>query len=200
MPPATSDLLGKTFGRLRVIGWNGYKRRWGQRGKLAHWLCECQCGDELEVEANHLKRGKTRSCGCLARETAKELATALGLKNAKNTGTIAARQVYARYKNDARRRGLNFDLSYSEAMSIHKMDCAYCGIKPSTVSRQRGTTFIYNGIDRVDNNIGYTHSNSVPCCKRCNEIKRNRTYEDFRDWVGSAYQTMFMEQHANIHA
>jgi 5-methylcytosine-specific restriction endonuclease McrA len=32
-------------------------------------------------------------------------------------------------------------------------------------------TFLYSGIDRKDNEKGYTEENCVPCCKRCNGIK-----------------------------
>jgi 5-methylcytosine-specific restriction endonuclease McrA len=35
------------------------------------------------------------------------------------------------------------------------------------------------GIDRVDNSIGYTPDNCVPCCTQCNRIKLDHlTYEE----------------------
>ena len=37
-----------------------------------------------------------------------------------------------------------------------------------------------NGIDRVDNNIGYTEENTVPCCEFCNRAKLNNTEEYFK--------------------
>lgn len=32
------------------------------------WLCRCECGKEIVVEAYNLKTGHTQSCGCLQRE------------------------------------------------------------------------------------------------------------------------------------
>jgi len=58
------DLTGMVFGRLTVIKEadpavlpSGKKHR--------TWLCHCQCGQELVVTQNNLKRGITKSCGCL---------------------------------------------------------------------------------------------------------------------------------------
>lgn len=31
----------------------------------------------------------------------------------------------------------------------------------------------YNGIDRIDSNIGYEDNNIVPCCEICNKMKSN---------------------------
>ena len=57
------DLLGKTFGRLTVI-------RKGKKDKAQHqyWICECECGNIVEVNSDNLRRGLTQSCGCLHSE------------------------------------------------------------------------------------------------------------------------------------
>jgi hypothetical protein len=39
--------------------------------------------------------------------------------------------------------------------------------------------FIYNGIDRVDNSIGYEMGNVVTCCVVCNLMKRCHSHSDF---------------------
>jgi hypothetical protein len=57
-------LEGQTFGRLvatRDVG------RASNRHVL--WECICSCGTVAVVSANKLRRGDTRSCGCLHRET-----------------------------------------------------------------------------------------------------------------------------------
>lgn len=54
----TQDLTGKTFGRLTVLAFAGY------RGKKAYWYCCCCCGKETIVAAHDLKRGHTAGCGC----------------------------------------------------------------------------------------------------------------------------------------
>lgn len=38
-------------------------------GAGQNWLCRCDCGAEAVVPTSRLRRGKTRSCGCLADET-----------------------------------------------------------------------------------------------------------------------------------
>lgn len=57
-----SDLTGKQFGKLRVVGFAGFLRRY------ASWLCECECGTALIVRQNSLGPGKANSCGCARRK------------------------------------------------------------------------------------------------------------------------------------
>lgn len=58
---------GDRFGRWVVLSTGGvdvYDGRQRQR-----WLCRCACGVEREVAEQSLTSGRTRSCGCLQRET-----------------------------------------------------------------------------------------------------------------------------------
>lgn len=54
------DLTGQRFGRLTVIGCTGHK----QNGNYT-WNCVCDCGKEVVIKSDHLRRGDTRSCGCI---------------------------------------------------------------------------------------------------------------------------------------
>ena len=58
------DITGQRFGRLTVIG------RGEKRGKYtgAFWLCKCDCGNMVTAPGNSLRRGETRSCGCLRKD------------------------------------------------------------------------------------------------------------------------------------
>ena len=47
--------------------------------------------------------------------------------------------------------------------------------------------FYYNGVDRVDNQKGYTVNIIVPCCKRCNVANSDLTLEEFYSWVQEIY-------------
>lgn len=58
MPRTTSDLSGKRFGRLVVIG------RAGTKAKHHVWMCECDCGATKIVYGHALLNGRTVSCGC----------------------------------------------------------------------------------------------------------------------------------------
>lgn len=59
------DLTGQVFTRLTVI-----KRVNNANDGHAKWLCKCECGNEITVASNVLKKGNTKSCGCLNKETA----------------------------------------------------------------------------------------------------------------------------------
>ena len=61
------DLTGQQFGRLTVI-----KRVANSADGHARWLCQCSCEEHnlIEVSSNVLKKGNTKSCGCLNREVA----------------------------------------------------------------------------------------------------------------------------------
>jgi len=55
-------MLGLVFGRLKVIAGEEVVYR------MAQWLCECSCGRVVTVPGANLRRGKTKSCGCLRKE------------------------------------------------------------------------------------------------------------------------------------
>lgn len=56
------DLTGKRFGLWTVI------ERAKTSGPYVMWRCKCDCGNEGVVRANSLKRGDSKSCGCLLRK------------------------------------------------------------------------------------------------------------------------------------
>jgi len=57
------DITGSRFGRLVVIEFSHTNNR-GRK----YWRCRCDCGTEKAVASGSLKRGATRSCGCLIAE------------------------------------------------------------------------------------------------------------------------------------
>lgn len=66
------EMAGQRFGRLVV-----QKRAYGE-SRRALWLCKCDCGASAVVEGQRLRRGYTRSCGCLRAEIAAEKMRAIG--------------------------------------------------------------------------------------------------------------------------
>lgn len=58
------DLSGKTFGRWNVLELSH------NTNSVLYWKCRCICGTEKVVFGGDLKRGVSKSCGCLAREVA----------------------------------------------------------------------------------------------------------------------------------
>lgn len=57
------DLTGQKFGKWTVI--NEIPER--KDGKI-YWHCKCECGNERDVYGYWLRKGKTKSCGCLQKE------------------------------------------------------------------------------------------------------------------------------------
>jgi hypothetical protein len=61
------DLTGQRFGKLVA------KERTGKKHNNSQvWLCECDCGNTVEVSAGNLTSGKTKSCGCLLDQSRKK--------------------------------------------------------------------------------------------------------------------------------
>jgi hypothetical protein len=58
-------MIGTKHNRLTVLGSAGIKNN---RGML---LCRCECGAEKIIEARRVRKGLTKSCGCLSREISK---------------------------------------------------------------------------------------------------------------------------------
>lgn len=59
MTPRTPDLLGKTFGQLKVMSFAGRDSK-----RRALWKCECLCGNEPVFPGYKLQAGRRKSCGC----------------------------------------------------------------------------------------------------------------------------------------
>jgi len=107
-------------------------------------------------------------------------------------GIAARNSLIRRYKNDAKDRNLIFMLTKEEATYLFKQNCFYCGVKPSRVidNKELNGSYTYNGIDRVDNSMGYLKENCVPCCQICNSWKSNWTLTQFKEWI-----TSIMKEH-----
>ena len=88
-----------------------------------------------------------------------------------------------RYKRQARKRGLPFELTEDQFQRLVLKDCFYCEESPSNVTKKDLDEFRYNGIDRLDSLQGYLDINCVPCCSVCNRMKQDLPIEVFLDKV-----------------
>ena len=84
---------------------------------------------------------------------------------------------------------LTFSLSDDTLDELFKSECSYCGRAPSQVAfnsnvcNPAGGGFVYNGLDRIDNAIGYEPGNVCACCYICNRMKHTLSVEEFRTAV-----------------
>lgn len=65
---ALIDLTGRRFGRLLVLRREGTYYYDDGFVAVPLWRCRCDCGRETVVQGPCLRKGTTRSCGCLARD------------------------------------------------------------------------------------------------------------------------------------
>lgn len=96
-------------------------------------------------------------------------------KSAKNS-------LFGDYKHRASKKNLEFTLTFKEFDEITDKNCYYCEEKPKNKKYANGNKkafCFYSGIDRLDNNKGYTLENSVPCCAECNTMKFNLSLDEF---------------------
>ncbi len=105
-------------------------------------------------------------------------------------------KLVAAYKRNAKKRNIDYQLNDSEFMVLVKQNCFYCNCKPSTISKtaSKQSAFKYNGIDRIDNSIGYIKSNVVTCCKLCNQAKSTLTIQEFKNLIENVYNNFIKDK------
>jgi hypothetical protein len=174
------DLTGQKFHRLTVIK-NVAQPKNTHSGTF--WLCKCDCGMEKIINGSSLIDNHTTSCGCYAKEVTSEL-------NKIEYGQAAKNSRFSQYKHSAKKRNLIFSLSKDEFLKLTQQNCFYCGKEPiqNCKNFSGNGNYYYNGIDRVDNEIGYILSNCVSCCGECNHAKFTTQKSDFFSWISRIYK------------
>jgi hypothetical protein len=129
------------------------------------------------IEASNETRKKLREL-----KTGQSSFYPLVLTGKPQKGEIGLYKLYRRY---SRTKKKVFLLTLEDFNQITQQNCFYCGEKPLRVSYKNGEdqAYIYNGIDRVDNTLGYIKENVVPCCTTCNKMKINYNQTFFIDHV-----------------
>ncbi len=168
------NVLGKRFGKLVVLAETPMTNKAGS----PLYECICDCGGTAYRAAPKLLASNCPSCAACKEAHNKG-------KPRKEAGESGLNTLYCSYRKGAQARNYVFELTKEDVRSITTQPCFYCGAAPSRVTYgSTGFTkdhggFLSNGIDRVDNNIGYTKDNSVPCCHVCNYMKGVQSLPDF---------------------
>jgi len=168
------DLTGMKFGRLTAVAWFS-------GGRNPMWTFRCDCGTVINRSSGHVKNGNTSSCGCLKKDLSRLPAGESGLN-----------KLLSEYKRAARDRNYNWELTKEQFKELTSKNCYFCDIEPlqiksaatdSTYSAEgiKHGAYKYNGIDRLENDKGYTSENCVPCCGICNNMKRDLPPNEFLD-------------------
>lgn len=187
------NLIGKTYSRLLVLGLVGTKNN------KRIWLCKCSCGNTTEVATSDLNSRNTQSCGCLNIDKIRQ--RVLGQTwSRKPPGEAGLNRLFRVYKTDAKYRNYQFNLTKDEFKILTSQNCHYCNSSPETkkYGSTKGATkeglehsaYVYNGIDRKDNNLGYFLDNCVTSCFKCNKLKGTYSYEEFLEIIRSIYENL----------
>jgi hypothetical protein len=170
------DLTGIRYGRLVAVNVLVEMRK-GRR-KL-FWLCQCDCGNTPTIPQDALVFAGTISCGCAKKRN--PLVVGIARPQLPDSGGVI-NKLFSNYKRSARGRDKSFNLTKERCRELFDDNCAYCGIEPSQIFRSGLGQYLYNGIDRLDNSIGYEEGNVVTACHLCNYAKRDMTIDAFREW------------------
>lgn len=161
------DLKNKKFGKLTAIEYVFSNKRG------AVWKCICECGKEKNISRSFLTSGSTKSCGCWKIYVDKT-------RTRLPFGEAVFNYLFDDIKRRAKKKNILCTLSAKQFRDIITSNCRYC----NALSKERKTPhsngfFLANGVDRVDNSIGYIFSNCVSCCENCNMMKREHSVEDW---------------------
>lgn len=170
--------IGEVFGKLVVQRFVEYSVTPGGV-RVPKMECLCECGNTKIVGLWDLRSGKTKTCG-------------MNHPFYEDRSEPAFNNYYEHtYKAAAKRRGLVFKLTKDEFRALTQQNCFYCGSQPREIKRPTGTltsTCLANGIDRVDNQIGYVMTNVVPCCFDCNHAKATLSQKQFLELANKVAQ------------
>lgn len=106
-------------------------------------------------------------------------------------GIATRNKIIGQYRYAAKERGLVWGLSTEDFTVLSQQNCHYCGAPPversytkldSSTAKYNGG-WVCNGIDRRDNDLGYTPQNCLPCCTICNYAKSKMGYAEFIQYL-----------------
>lgn len=170
-----TDLIGIRYGHLLITGLTEDNPFSPVNERRPCVICKCDCGETTIKMIKYLKSGQTKSCGtgCIFKDVNKN-------------------EIFRHYKSRAKQRGLTFDIQKNYFNILISQDCYYCGgsLSNSCSKNPNFPSFKYNGVDRIDSELGYTVKNTVTCCKTCNVSKNNLPLDVWLDWISRVSRRM----------
>lgn len=165
-----SRFVGNRYGLLTVL------EKLPEKDYGGAWLyrCKCDCGTERAYPSKRFaaaRRGAFQSCGCKR-----------GVRLP--SGESGLNNLFSEYRRGAISRGFSFNLDKEKFRAITKQNCFYCGSPPAQIrTLHKAATghaaYTYNGVDRINNSLGYEPENVVACCAPCNVAKGTMAQDDF---------------------
>lgn len=183
------DKTNTRYGKLLVLELDHVKKysTKNKSNSRTFWKCLCDCGNECVVVSYNLSSGATTSCGCNRSLSVKKFHSN---KSEKEKIDILVNSIYIKYKSSTKRRNIEFSISLEEFEVLIKDKCYYCHESSSNFFQRSNKSIYYNGIDRLENTIGYVSNNCVPCCKYCNRMKNDLSLTEFRNKINKIYENI----------
>jgi hypothetical protein len=167
--PSLKYFAGHIFGKLKVLEIIRDKNK---------AKCICECGTIRIVGMASLADGSIMSCKAC--------------QNFSNFKPLIYWELDKRqYAKRANKKELKFELTIEEFINLVQSNCHYCGAIPN--GKTHSKYLKRNGIDRVDNAVGYIIENCVPCCAMCNASKSNKTLSQFLEWIKRVFYKNYKE-------
>ena len=179
------------FNKLTSIKYM-FTKKYSKHNYHYYWLFKCDCGKELITNKDSVLKGLTTSCGCNRSEISSKIFTKINLTKEVTKGLVATNRVFDSYKRAAEKRNYVFEINKEEFIKLTSSNCHYCNRIPEQKSYNKPKTdyIIYNGLDRVDNNLGYTLDNTVTCCMHCNRAKMCLSKNQFLQLISDIYKNI----------
>jgi len=166
LPDSIIDEKGNRYGEVVVLEMADVPE-----SEHVMWKCKHDDGFTFEARGTALRKGNVTG------------------RQSRPKGETAFRKLYRAYKHGAKKRNLEWKLTKEQFRNMTKEDCHYCGRSPSkSIGKNLNGEYIYNGLDRMNNSIGYTEENVVTCCWGCNHIKGDIDKEDFIAQINKIYE------------
>lgn len=173
--PKKKDVSGAIINNIKILSREEYGSVFSytenRKKKTFIYKCECLLCGNVFNRGTTMVHAENLTCDC---QVFRKEPAAINL-------------IKKEYKRGAKLRNLEYSLSNDLFERLIKDNCTYCGISPKTLSRYL-PDFLYNGIDRIDSNLGYTKENVVSCCIDCNKAKWEMSQDEFKNYIERVYK------------
>lgn len=193
-----NEFIGKKIGKV-VIKSFSHAEPMGKNNRVYYFYnYKCECGSDGITGKHTLLAAKNYSCkNCRGIKLA--IRNKVTSKKYNDPVDAKASILFSNYKAKCKMKNWSFDLSFENFRDLVLQNCHYCNLEPNKFrkdrakSRQGISRILFNGIDRLDSNKGYSISNCVPCCEDCNKAKRNLSYDQFINLIKKIYEFKIKE-------
>ena len=148
---------GKKYNGLRLLE---YRRSGGNLGAI--WQAECDCGNQIEVVAKDVRRGKRKTCGNCAK--------GLGIQASNRVITHGITRGRRRQYQRIIRTSSRGNITASEFMYIANSRCLICGIRGEEV-------------EWAEENKRENAQDLISLCNNCSEWRSERSISKFLRYI-----------------